>query len=164
MEAPGGIASVNIDQELSSSYHVELIAELFPVDYLILWKLYKLKLVDIYLTQSMLDARKITIIELNTNTFKEIAPAMYERWPDTEVQIELNATDTPSLSQSSGSLVLTFDASWSFQVCLNVSPFEATFVNLSQSHFNIIRYATRRLDYRLHLLLLQQIYSRSHQK
>ena len=121
LEAPGGIASVNIDQELSSNYHVELIAELFPVDYLILYKLYKLKLVDIYLTQSMLDARKITIIELNTNTFKDIAPAMYERWPDTEVQIELNATDAPSLSQSSGSLVLTFDATWSFQVCLNVS-------------------------------------------
>lgn len=91
------------------------------MDYLILYKLYKLKLVDIYLTQSMLDARKITIIELNTNTFKDIAPAMYERWPDTEVQIELNATDAPALSQSSGSLVLTFDATWSFQVCFNVS-------------------------------------------
>ena len=116
LEAPGGIASVNIDQELSSNYHVELIAELFPVDYLILYKLYKLKLVDIYLTQSMLDKRNITIIELNTNTMRKFAPVMYEKWPDMEVQIEINATDAPSLSQSFGSLVLTFDESWAFQV------------------------------------------------
>ena len=88
----------------------------------LLWYAWNMQLVDVYVTSSMIPPEVASIVSLNTSTFKSIAPGMYSKWPNSEMQIEVNATTAPTLKYTAykgatyGALRMVAPIMWRWQV------------------------------------------------
>ena len=88
----------------------------------LLWLVWNMQIIDVYVTQSMIPNDVASIVSLNTSTFKDIAPGMYDKWPNSEMQIEVNATTQPTIRYASfggaidGAVRLNAPISWRWQV------------------------------------------------
>jgi len=87
------------DRDQLGEHDAELIMDISSINYLLLSLLYDMELFDQYLTQSVVGHfdKDVATMVLNTSFFKATAPSMYEKWPNTEMQVEFNATRYPTL-------------------------------------------------------------------
>lgn len=116
--APTGLVPVNHDGVLEST-HVELVLDMFSLNYLILYLIFDMELIDVYVTNTVLSKVTNRSDYLNTTALMDVVPELYQHWPNDEVQIETNVTTSPMLTadpDNESAVTLRTTLEMSFQV------------------------------------------------